>query len=129
QPTTTQVEGITQATVGRTTMFGDSAGDNLMLEIVLPRAVRAVLIVYIERHPLPYVKDAFVVGAPLQQIQADYRRIMAEDGYCLDEALEVLSPAQAGACLAQALRSEEHTSELQSRFDLVCRLLLEKKKK
>ena len=35
--------------------------------------------------------------------------------------------------LANALgvisRSEEHTSELQSRFDLVCRLLLEKKKK
>src|SRR5699024_12126122 len=27
-----------------------------------------------------------------------------------------------------ATRSEEHTSELQSRFDLVCRLLLEKKK-
>src|SRR5207249_8741567 len=27
-----------------------------------------------------------------------------------------------------AHRSEEHTSELQSRFDLVCRLLLEKKK-
>src|SRR3712207_7290262 len=30
---------------------------------------------------------------------------------------------------AQALRSEEHTSELQSRQYLVCRLLLEKKKK
>src|SRR5690554_7308579 len=29
----------------------------------------------------------------------------------------------------QALRSEEHTSELQSRPHLVCRLLLEKKKK
>src|SRR5438105_9829454 len=28
-----------------------------------------------------------------------------------------------------ATRSEEHTSELQSRVDLVCRLLLEKKKK
>src|SRR5207249_9702480 len=28
----------------------------------------------------------------------------------------------------RARRSEEHTSELQSRFDLVCRLLLEKKK-
>src|SRR5699024_12660356 len=28
----------------------------------------------------------------------------------------------------QDRRSEEHTSELQSRFDLVCRLLLEKKK-
>src|SRR5260221_8045070 len=30
---------------------------------------------------------------------------------------------------AVALRSEEHTSELQSHSDLVCRLLLEKKKK
>src|SRR5438874_9405737 len=29
----------------------------------------------------------------------------------------------------QQARSEEHTSELQSRRDLVCRLLLEKKKK
>src|SRR5699024_12562709 len=28
----------------------------------------------------------------------------------------------------EAVRSEEHTSELQSRFDLVCRLLLEKQK-
>src|SRR2546421_3078097 len=33
------------------------------------------------------------------------------------------------ACAAPAsARSEEHTSELQSRSDLVCRLLLEKKK-
>src|SRR2546421_5918057 len=30
---------------------------------------------------------------------------------------------------AHTVRSEEHTSELQSRSDLVCRLLLEKKKK
>src|SRR5699024_12139902 len=29
---------------------------------------------------------------------------------------------------AESYRAEEHTSELQSRFDLVCRLLLEKKK-
>src|SRR5207249_8450659 len=29
--------------------------------------------------------------------------------------------------LMDRVRSEEHTSELQSRFDLVCRLLLEKK--
>src|SRR5207249_6400911 len=33
-----------------------------------------------------------------------------------------------GAEMRVAERSEEHTSELQSRFDLVCRLLLEKKK-
>src|SRR5207249_11186246 len=30
------------------------------------------------------------------------------------------------AALNEVFRSEEHTSELQSRFDLVCRLLLEK---
>src|SRR5438067_5980773 len=34
-----------------------------------------------------------------------------------------------GAATQAVYRSEEHTSELQSRFDLVCRLLLEKKKK
>src|SRR5207249_8831468 len=34
-----------------------------------------------------------------------------------------------GAAARGSGRSEEHTSELQSRFDLVCRLLLEKKKK
>src|SRR5699024_12406435 len=33
-----------------------------------------------------------------------------------------------GRCVISS-RSEEHTSELQSRFDIVCRLLLEKKKK
>src|SRR2546430_13236003 len=31
-------------------------------------------------------------------------------------------------CTSPALRSEEHTSELQSQSNLVCRLLLEKKK-
>src|SRR5699024_11841416 len=38
-------------------------------------------------------------------------------------------PSPPGASPAPGTRSEEHTSELQSRFDLVCRLLLEKKKK
>src|SRR5437773_7618703 len=37
------------------------------------------------------------------------------------------SPARRCACRRR--RSEEHTSELQSHHDLVCRLLLEKKKK
>src|SRR3712207_8545330 len=37
-------------------------------------------------------------------------------------------PGQADALEGQGLRSEEHTSELQSRQYLVCRLLLEKKK-
>src|SRR2546422_6832113 len=37
-------------------------------------------------------------------------------------------PCSASPCTG-ASRSEEHTSELQSRLHLVCRLLLEKKKK
>src|SRR5207249_11318886 len=37
-------------------------------------------------------------------------------------------PPELRVAAVEALRSEEHTSELQSRFDLVCRLLLEKKK-
>src|SRR6266550_8331362 len=38
-------------------------------------------------------------------------------------------PTRRAARPARGRRSEEHTSELQSRLHLVCRLLLEKKKK
>src|ERR1041385_9473244 len=44
---------------------------------------------------------------------------------------KIHSPATGVAladCRTQLFRSEEHTSELQSRLHLVCRLLLEKKK-
>ena len=37
-------------------------------------------------------------------------------------------PSMIPTCAIMAMRSEEHTSELQSRLHLVCRLLLEKKK-
>src|SRR5947207_14864165 len=61
--------------------------------------------------------------------------------YCfsLHDALPILSSSErspaicsshpAASAWARARRSEEHTSELQSHSDLVCRLLLEKKKK
>src|SRR2546422_4852361 len=45
--------------------------------------------------------------------------------YCADGAAPSPGPVHRG----QVSRSEEHTSELQSRLHLVCRLLLEKKKK
>src|SRR5207249_3513779 len=38
----------------------------------------------------------------------------------------LIAAPQAVGRAEQSARSEEHTSELQSRFDLVCRLLLEK---
>src|SRR2546422_2373827 len=55
------------------------------------------------------------------------RVVRGQAGPGLDGAVQALlgrrRPAQRGE------RSEEHTSELQSRLHLVCRLLLEKKKK
>src|SRR5256884_5029516 len=59
---------------------------------------------------------------------------------CMSALAEMVAPVATGACSLMIwsaipwfghsiIRSEEHTSELQSRLHLVCRLLLEKKKK
>src|SRR5699024_12253897 len=50
--------------------------------------------------------------------------LFATEGYNHAKFMEQLN-----AIKEDKTRSEEHTSELQSRFELVCRLLLEKKKK
>src|SRR5207249_12084716 len=60
----------------------------------------------------------------------DLARAAFRQALALDPSLEVNGIDQLSPELAQLFqheRSEEHTSELQSRFDLVCRLLLEKK--
>src|SRR5690349_22330594 len=61
----------------------------------------------------------------------DADALLALDADCVCyTATADLRPHEAIADMARiAQRSEEHTSELQSRRDLVCRLLLEKKKK
>src|SRR3989475_7082547 len=46
----------------------------------------------------------------------------------LERALEEVAPPEFVRFLQAVVRSEEHTSELQSQSNLVCRLLLEKKK-
>src|SRR2546422_7293226 len=56
----------------------------------------------------------------------DRRRLAA---VLCERALELAAVAETGERVADRPRSEEHTSELQSRLHLVCRLLLEKKKK
>src|SRR2546422_4819312 len=69
-----------------------------------------------------------------------FRSVLCHPGLgLLHGGREVLGTVHADGLAAQALdhldvvhavaRSEEHTSELQSRLHLVCRLLLEKKKK
>src|SRR5699024_12058807 len=74
------------------------------------------------------MKDIYVVGAILIK---DQRILCAQRGGAKSLAYLWEFPGgkiEAGETAQGALRSEEHTSELQSRFDLVCRLLLEKKK-
>src|SRR5437868_14328161 len=63
---------------------------------------------------------------PIFEVSVEERRARNEAG-----ELEVLAAVEGEVLhlLAVHHRSEEHTSELQSRFDLVCRLLLEKKKR
>src|SRR5206468_10570928 len=58
-----------------------------------------------------------------------HAREQADVHYVLGQLVAHLGRDQAGVNAVHPDRSEEHTSELQSRSDLVCRLLLEKKKK
>src|SRR5256885_9542406 len=74
---------------------------------------------------------AQVVASPSSDTQAG-KKVLAEDpnspgslGIAISEAVE---DAATREDTKYSLRSEEHTSELQSPCNLVCRLLLEKKK-
>src|SRR5207249_10304100 len=59
---------------------------------------------------------------------ADYVIFSADGDFYAKPNGAAAVPSDVTDGTASELRSEEHTSELQSRFDLVCRLLLEKKK-
>src|SRR2546426_7054007 len=56
-------------------------------------------------------------------------RLVAESRRHVERVLGTLGDAAVRPRIADFMRSEEHTSELQSPCNLVCRLLLEKKKK
>src|SRR5256886_12667303 len=61
-------------------------------------------------------------------------RAVVISGYLSEQQFrDVVDTALGGGCqvlsVPRSVRSEEHTSELQSQSNLVCRLLLEKKKK
>src|SRR2546422_8258548 len=72
------------------------------------------------------VLEAPRLGGPLHEGLGDRRQVGPENRLGDREALVVLPRGQEER--GAGLRSEEHTSELQSRLHLVCRLLLEKKK-
>src|SRR2546427_7879348 len=90
-----------------------------------PRAYHGGDLRGIQNH-LSYLKDLGVTALWLTPIvkngaAQDYHGYGAVDLYAVDPHLGALKDYQD--------RSEEHTSELQSQSNLVCRLLLEKKKK
>src|SRR5438876_5958253 len=62
----------------------------------------------------------------------DVKNLFVTDGACMTSSAcqnpSITYMALTARAVAHAVRSEEHTSELQSPVHLVCRLLLEKKK-
>src|SRR5947207_15369706 len=84
-----------------------------------PRLLSALLLFFFFNHPA----TTEIYTLSLHDALPIFRRALAELERCVTRG----SAAELRAALAR--RSEEHTSELQSHSDLVCRLLLEKKKK
>src|SRR5438105_12877954 len=89
---------------------------------MIRRPPRSTLFPYttLFRSRAPECRGGFVTDEPAARA-AELRAQIAQHDY----RYYVLEEPQ----IPDAERSEEHTSELQSRVDLVCRLLLEKKKK
>src|SRR3712207_7493634 len=69
-----------------------------------------------------------ILGTSAQSSDSSRSRVVCSDGSIPFPASPYLCAESVGDHLAHRVRSEEHTSELQSRQYLVCRLLLEKKK-
>src|SRR5204863_9710727 len=87
--------------------------------------------------PAPYplsLHDALPISPDLRREHGEHGQLVnhLRDGVAADDVRAFLAVRAKPGYRVEALRvghkrSEEHTSELQSRRDLVCRLLLEKK--
>src|SRR5260370_39415165 len=73
--------------------------------------------------PISIRDDANANGAPIAVVNSAIPMIVPQQN------TPRYAAAHRGSGMALTTRSEEHTSELQSHLNLVCRLLLEKKKK
>src|SRR5437867_9069301 len=84
-----------------------------------------------DHRPLEHIAHLAHVAGPCRGQQPIEHVAAAFGGTAWQLRLEIGQDArdQVEPILARGSRSEEHTSELQSPYDLVCRLLLEKKKK
>src|SRR5437588_6634020 len=80
--------------------------------------------------PVPYIFFFLMIRRPPRSTLFPYTTLFRslEFEHAQPFALAVGRLANIGRSVVAGDRSEEHTSELQSHSDLVCRLLLEKKK-
>src|SRR5690349_18521186 len=98
-----------------------------VLEIVHLEKPWGVIVQYGGQTPLNLARGLAAAGVPIIGTSAEAIDI-AEDRERFQQLVDKLKLRQPPNRTARSARSEEHTSELQSRRDLVCRLLLEKKK-
>src|SRR5690554_7140169 len=75
---------------------------------------------------IPESKSEYELKQLVSQLAKKNRELISFMGA---GSYDVFTPSVCSAIISRQERSEEHTSELQSRPHLVCRLLLEKKKK
>src|SRR5256885_10595762 len=91
---------------------------------MIRRPPRSTLFPYTTLFRSPQASKLLVHG------RGQLQQLVARQGAAERIAKALVHPVEAGhgAVAAEVKRSEEHTSELQSPCNLVCRLLLEKKK-
>src|SRR5689334_23850746 len=103
---------------------------HLLFFLMLPRPPRSTLFPYttLFRSLAEAVRagaaERELVGLDFESLPTERQRAIALAIVRRETGIMAVS-----ALVIFLLRSEEHTSELQSQFHLVCRLLLEKKKK
>src|SRR5438309_3987277 len=90
---------------------------------MLRRPPKSTLFPYTTLFRSREIADAAKLEHPCADIDTRHDDALACGQCAADERQRIPFAAKAQGC-----RSEEHTSELQSQFHLVCRLLLEKKK-
>src|SRR5438034_2988457 len=115
----------------RETMFDDSYNIREVLDDVIERVtLREKLIQTAKQFAEKKREDRYTLAIKqFENLMGDFLRLYQPILDRLGSYRQGLQKELTGLKSSLATRSEEHTSELQSHSDLVCRLLLEKKKK
>src|SRR2546422_3305500 len=124
-------------TYGTNNEFGfDYLRDNMKYDLVdcVQRGHQFAIVDEVDSILIDEARTPLIISGPAEESTDKYYRIdkiipklIQDIDFTLDEKHRTATLTEEG--ISKCERSEEHTSELQSRLHLVCRLLLEKKKK